>query len=46
MEAVGHRVVALHRARFDTLTDAGLLPGQARRLSAAEIDRLRKHAAG
>jgi 23S rRNA pseudouridine2605 synthase len=46
MEAVGHRVVALHRARFDTLTDAGLLPGQARRLSAAEIDKLRKHAAG
>jgi 23S rRNA pseudouridine2605 synthase len=46
MEAVGHRVVALHRARFDTLTDAGLLPGQARRLSAAEIDRLRTHAAG
>ena len=34
-------MVALHRARFDTLTDAGLLPGQARRLSAAEIDRLR-----
>ncbi len=40
MEAVGHRVVALHRTRFDALTDAGLLPGQARRLSAAELDRL------
>jgi 23S rRNA pseudouridine2605 synthase len=45
MEAVGHRVVTLHRARFDTLTDMGLLPGQARKLSAAELDRLRKHAA-
>jgi len=45
MEAVGHRVVTLHRARFDSLTDMGLLPGQARKLSAAELDRLRKHAA-
>ena len=39
LETVGHRVVALHRARFDGLTDAGLLPGQARRLSAAELQR-------
>ena len=31
MEAVGHRVVALHRSRFDGLTDAGLAPGEARR---------------
>ena len=45
MEAVGHRVVSLHRARFATLTDAGLLPGQARRLSAAELDSLREQAA-
>ena len=36
LETVGHRVVALHRTRFDGLTDAGLLPGQARRLSVAE----------
>ena len=42
LEAVGHRVVALHRARFDGLTDAGLLPGQARRLSDDELERLRK----
>lgn len=46
MEAVGHRVVALHRTRFDGLTDTGLQPGQARRLSAAEIERLRKEAGG
>ena len=32
LETVGHRVVALHRSRFDGLTDTGLLPGQARRL--------------
>ena len=41
LETVGHRVVALHRTRFDGLTDAGLLPGQARRLSAAELATLR-----
>jgi 23S rRNA pseudouridine2605 synthase len=45
MEVVGHRVVALHRTRFDGLTDAGLFPGQARRLSSAEVDKLRKQAA-
>ena len=44
MEAVGHRVVTLHRTRFDGLTDAGLQPGQARRLSAIEVERLRKEA--
>ena len=43
LETVGHRVVALHRSRFDSLTDVGLLPGQARRLSDAELERLRKH---
>jgi 23S rRNA pseudouridine2605 synthase len=41
-ETLGHRVVALHRTRFDGLTDAGLLPGQARRLSAAEVAKLRE----
>jgi 23S rRNA pseudouridine2605 synthase len=42
LEAVGHRVVALHRTRFDGLTDEGLLPGQARKLSVEELERLRK----
>lgn len=41
MEAVGHRVVALHRRRFDGITDAGLPLGQARPLSSAEVRRLR-----
>lgn len=44
LETVGYRVVALHRTRFDGLTDAGLLPGQARRLSVAELTRLRQQA--
>jgi 23S rRNA pseudouridine2605 synthase len=44
LETVGHRVVALHRRRFDGLTDAGLLPGQARKLSLEEVTRLGKHA--
>ncbi len=44
LETVGHRVVALHRTRFDGLTGAGLLPGQARRLSEAELAKLRKQA--
>ncbi len=44
MEAVGHRVVTLHRTRFAGITDAGLLPGQARRLSSAELSTLIKHA--
>jgi 16S rRNA U516 pseudouridylate synthase RsuA-like enzyme len=44
LETVGHRVVALHRTRFDGLTDAGLLPGQALKLSAAELERLRQQA--
>ncbi len=44
MEAVGHRVITLHRSRFDGLTDAGLALGQARPLSDGEIERLRRHA--
>ena len=44
LETVGHRVVALHRTRFDGLTDDGLLPGQARRLSVTELAQLRKQA--
>lgn len=46
MEAVGHRVVALHRTRFDGLTDAGLALGQARPLSPGEVERLRRAAFG
>jgi 23S rRNA pseudouridine2605 synthase len=44
MESVGHVVVALHRRRFDGLTDAGLPLGQARLLSAAEIEQLKRTA--
>jgi 23S rRNA pseudouridine2605 synthase len=39
-EAVGHRVISLHRSRFDGLTDAGVAVGHARPLSSAEVDRL------
>jgi 23S rRNA pseudouridine2605 synthase len=42
LEAVGHTVVALHRSRFDGLTDAGLALGQVRPLSPAEVERLRR----
>jgi 23S rRNA pseudouridine2605 synthase len=41
VEAVGNRVVALHRVKFGPLELGALAEGQARRLSAAEIDRLR-----
>ena len=40
-EAVGHRVVALERVRFGPLTLEGLAPGKHRRLSPAEVERLR-----
>jgi 23S rRNA pseudouridine2605 synthase len=46
LESVGHRVVALHRTRFAGLTDQGLPPGQARRLSPGEVAALRKQAGG
>jgi 23S rRNA pseudouridine2605 synthase len=39
-EAVDHRVLSLHRSRFDGLTDAGLELGQARPLSTEEVARL------
>jgi 23S rRNA pseudouridine2605 synthase len=42
LEAVGHRVVSLHRSRFATLTDKGLALGQARRLSTQEIAELQR----
>ena len=45
VEAVGHRVTALERTAFGPLRLEGLAPGEHRRLSAAEIERLRKAAA-
>jgi 16S rRNA U516 pseudouridylate synthase RsuA-like enzyme len=42
VEAVGHRVVSLERVAFGPLRLQGLEPGQHRRLSGAEIERLRK----
>jgi 23S rRNA pseudouridine2605 synthase len=46
LEAVGHRVITLHRTRFAGLTDAGLAPGQARSLSSFEVEQLRRTMAG
>ena len=43
-EAVGHRVVSLERVAFGPLRLAGLAEGEARRLTAAEVERLRKAA--
>jgi 23S rRNA pseudouridine2605 synthase len=45
VEAIGHRVVALERVAFGPLRLEGLAPGAHRRLTAAEIERLRKAAA-
>jgi 23S rRNA pseudouridine2605 synthase len=44
MEAVGHKVLTLHRTRFAGLGDAGLQPGQARKLSDVELATLRRQA--
>jgi 23S rRNA pseudouridine2605 synthase len=41
-EAVGHPVVALERVRFGSLWLGGLEQGQHRRLTAAEVERLRR----
>jgi 23S rRNA pseudouridine2605 synthase len=43
-EAVGHRVVELERVAFGPLRLGQLPAGESRRLSAAEVDRLRKAA--
>jgi 23S rRNA pseudouridine2605 synthase len=43
-EAVGHRVLALERVAFGPLRLGDLKPGEHRRLSGAEIERLRKAA--
>jgi 23S rRNA pseudouridine2605 synthase len=42
VEAVGHRVAELERVAFGPLRLDGLEPGQHRRLTAAEVERLRK----
>jgi 23S rRNA pseudouridine2605 synthase len=44
-EAVGHRVIALERVGFGPLRLGRLAPGASRRLTAAEVERLRKTAA-
>ena len=43
-EAVGHRVVELERIAFGPLRLRGLAPGAHRRLTPAEVERLRKAA--
>jgi 23S rRNA pseudouridine2605 synthase len=42
LEAVGHRVVELERVAFGPLGLRGLEPGKSRRLTKAEVDRLRR----
>ncbi len=42
MEALGHPVLTLHRKRFAGLSEAGLAPGESRRLSDAEVKALLK----
>ena len=44
IEAIGRRVVDLRRVRFGPLTLGDLQPGRARKLTAAEVERLRKAA--
>jgi 23S rRNA pseudouridine2605 synthase len=44
LEAVGHPVVSLKRIRFGPLTLDGLKQGQWRRLTAAEVDELKRSA--
>ena len=45
-EAVGHRVVDLRRVAFGSLRLCELAAGRHRRLTAAEVERLRKDARG
>jgi 23S rRNA pseudouridine2605 synthase len=45
-EAVGHRVVDLRRVSFGSLRLGDLAAGRHRRLTAAEVERLRKDARG
>ena len=44
VEAVGHRVLELERVAFGPLGLRGLEPGRSRRLSATEVERLRRAA--
>jgi 23S rRNA pseudouridine2605 synthase len=44
LEAVGRRVVELRRVRFGPLGLGDLPPGKARKLTPAEVERLRKAA--
>ena len=44
VEAVGHRVLELERVSFGPLGLRGLEPGRSRRLSATEVERLRRAA--
>jgi len=41
LEAVGHRVIRLHRSAYAGLTLEGLEPGQWRELEPSEVERLR-----
>jgi 23S rRNA pseudouridine2605 synthase len=43
-EAVGHRVTSLERVAFGPLGLRGLAPGESRRLTRAEVERLRRAA--
>jgi 23S rRNA pseudouridine2605 synthase len=45
-QAVGHEVLDLARVRFGPLALGDLAPGEHRRLTAAEVERLRRAAAG
>jgi 23S rRNA pseudouridine2605 synthase len=45
-EAVGYPVRQLHRPRYAGIGVEGLAPGEARELSAAEVDQLRRQAEG
>ncbi len=42
VEAVGHRVLELERVAFGPLGLRGLEPGKSRRLTKAEVERLRR----
>jgi 23S rRNA pseudouridine2605 synthase len=42
LEAVGHRVIRLHRSAYAGLTLEGLEPGQWRELEPSEVERLRR----
>jgi 23S rRNA pseudouridine2605 synthase len=42
LEAVGHRVIELERVAFGPLGLRGLEPGKSRRLTKAEVERLRR----